>query len=165
MIIIKRNVLEIYDLSSIQMSFRRNVTPLGCDKKILSCAKTFLDHAFQSWSVPKVDKLATSYLGNFHHTILSLDVVNLSSDPCKTPTLFSRMTFLNFVLMLTVRWLCLCLSSDLLSSPFWLMDIKTRWSFWKSYHCLKYTLIEHTVVSLFHTKAGHNKCIKGGWGN
>ncbi len=43
-----KSLLEIDDLSSIQMSFRRNVTSLCHDKKIVSCAKTFLDHVFHS---------------------------------------------------------------------------------------------------------------------
>ncbi len=129
------------------MSFKRNLTPFCHDKKIVLRTKTFLDHASHSWSVPNVDNLATPHLGNFHHMSLSLDVVNLSSNPCKTPTLSSRTTFLNFVLMLTIIWCCLCLSKDLLSSFFWLMNIKTLWPCWKDYHCLKYTHLEH-VVSL-----------------
>jgi hypothetical protein len=46
--LVRQEIIGKYDLSSIQMSFRRNVTPLCHDKKIVSSTKTFLDHAFHS---------------------------------------------------------------------------------------------------------------------
>jgi len=136
----------------------RNIALSYHDKKIVLCAKHLVlcaKHLLITRSHPyQHHRLTTLSLGKFHHSLLSWTVVNLSCTSCKTPTLFSWTTFLNFVLMPTTSLLCLCLSSDLLSSLFWSMHIKTLWSFWKSYHCLKYTLIEHTVVSLY--KAEHN---------
>ncbi len=112
--------------------------------------KTFVDHASHFLSAPS-DNLVSL---NFPSHALILNCCQLELHTLYTPPLFSWTTFLNFVLMLTTSLLCLCLSSDLLSSLIWSMHIKTLWSLWKSYHCLKYTLIEHTIVSVY--KAEHN---------
>ncbi len=82
-------------------------------------------------------------------TSWSWTVVNLNRTAC-----FSCNDLSELCTELTTSLLCFCLSSDSLSSLFWLMHIKNPWPFWKIYHCLKYTLIEHTVVSLY--KAKHN---------
>ncbi len=131
------------------MSFMRNIAPPYRDKKIehlcyvifRSCVSILINtKGCQPYNVLSCK--------NFHRAFSSWDVVNQSSTSCKTPTLFSWTIFLIIVLMLNVMLLFLCLSGDLLSSLFWSMHIKTQCSIMKSYHCLKYSPLECTVVSL-----------------
>jgi hypothetical protein len=122
-----------------------NVT-LSCrDKKNSIVCKISADHASLPLSAPSDNLVSWKFPSRSDHGPLSTWAAQ---------HVFLVTTFLNFVLMLTTSLLFFCLSSDLLSSLFWSMHIKTPWPFWKSYHCLKYALIEHTVVSLY--KAEHN---------
>ncbi len=133
------------------MSFGWNVTPLCRDKKI----DPLCDVIFRS---------RVSILINMKcrqpQNVLS----------CETPTTrfqyryqLEQHILLNSIFLNDLSELCTvakyhvalhCLSSDLLSFPFWLICIKTRCQPNKSYHCLKYTRLEHTDVSL--RKAEHN---------
>jgi hypothetical protein len=80
----------ICDLSSIQISSMRNIDPPCCDKKIehlcdvifRSCVSILIFNK-HCHPIPNCCQLQTSYL-------------------VKTPTLFSRATFLNFALTLTL---------------------------------------------------------------
>ncbi len=139
---------EICDLSLIQMSFRRKIAPQYCDKKIehlcyiifRSCISILINtKGCQPYNVLSCK--------NFHHTFSSWDVVNQSSTSYKLPLYFLGRSFWTLY-WCWMSYYSFCLSSDLLSSLFWTMHIKTRCSSMKDYHCLKYTHLEHTVISL-----------------